>query len=97
VLANYTRSIAEGRPLTAASNVDTPAACMMTQFLDITGINRYNAWYHNPGRTDMIVKPMYDEAKKWHDHYHKPVIVFEYGGDTMEGYHTVRRHKQFIY
>lgn len=89
VLANYTRSIAQGRPLTAASNVDTPAACMMTQFLDITGINRYNAWYHNPGRTDMIVKPMYDEARKWHEHYHKPVIVFEYGGDTMEGYHSL--------
>ncbi|KAL7737165.1 hypothetical protein ACLKA6_005363 [Drosophila palustris] len=88
-LANYTRSIAQGRPLTAASNVDTPTACMMSQFLDITGFNRYNAWYHSPGRTDMIVQPMYNEAKKWHEHYKKPVILFEYGGDTMEGYHSL--------
>ncbi|XP_051859723.1 beta-glucuronidase-like [Drosophila albomicans] len=88
-LANYTRSIAQGRPLTAASNVDPPPACMMSQFLDITGFNRYNAWYHNPGRTDMIVQSMYDEARKWHEHYKKPVIVFEYGADTMEGYHSL--------
>ncbi|KAH8300078.1 hypothetical protein KR044_009523, partial [Drosophila immigrans] len=88
-LTNYTRSIAQGRPLTAATNVDTPSACMMSQFLDITGFNRYNSWYHNPGRTDMIVQPMYDEARKWHERYGKPVIVFEYGGDTMEGYHSL--------
>ncbi|XP_064535922.1 beta-glucuronidase-like [Drosophila montana] len=88
-LANYTRGIAQGRPLTAASNVDKPSECMMSQFLDIIGFNRYNAWYHNAGRTDMIVQPMYDEAKNWRDWYQKPVILFEYGGDTIEGYHTL--------
>ncbi|EDV98514.1 beta-glucuronidase [Drosophila grimshawi] len=88
-LTNYTRGIAHGRPLTAASNVDSPSKCKMSQFLDIIGFNRYNAWYHNAGRTDMIVSPMYEEAKYWRERYQKPIIVFEYGGDTLEGYHTL--------
>lgn len=88
-MANYTRKIAQGRPLTAATNVGT-FDCKMAQFLDIIGFNRYNSWYHNAGRTDMIVKPMYDEANAWRKRFQKPVLVFEYGGDTMEGYHSVR-------
>lgn len=88
-LANYTRGIAQGRPLTAATNVGT-TDCKMAQFLDIIGFNRYNSWYHNAGRTDMIVKPIFDEANAWRNRFHKPVLVFEYGGDTMEGYHSVR-------
>lgn len=87
-LANYTRGIAQGRPLTAATNVGT-FDCKMAQFLDIIGFNRYNSWYHNAGRTDMIVKPIYDEANAWRNRFNKPVLVFEYGGDTMEGYHSV--------
>ncbi|KAH8415870.1 hypothetical protein KR222_002330, partial [Zaprionus bogoriensis] len=87
-LANYTRSIAQGRPLTAATNVGS-SDCMMAQFLDIIGFNRYNSWYHNDGRTDMIVNPVYDEARSWRNRFQKPVLIFEYGGDTMEGYHSL--------
>lgn len=88
-LANYTRSIAQGRPITAASNVAEPSMCMMSEFLDIIGFNRYNSWYHNPGRTDMIIRPIVDEAVSWRNLYEKPVILFEYGADTLEGYHTL--------
>jgi len=41
-LVNYTRSIAHGRPLTAAINA-SPSTCHLTQFLDIVGFNRYNS------------------------------------------------------
>ncbi|TDG51028.1 hypothetical protein AWZ03_002683 [Drosophila navojoa] len=87
-LANYTRSIAQGRPLTAASNAE-PTKCMMSAYLDIIGFNRYNSWYHNSGRTDMIINPMFEEALSWRQLHQKPVIVFEYGADTLEGYHTL--------
>jgi len=88
-LVNYTRSIAHGRPLTAAINA-SPSTCHLTQFLDIVGFNRYNSWYQNTGRTDMIVNLLTTEAQNWRDTFGKPVIQFEYGGDTMEGMHSVR-------
>ncbi|XP_037709618.1 beta-glucuronidase [Drosophila subpulchrella] len=87
-LVNYTRSIAHGRPLTAAINA-SPSTCHLTQFLDIVGFNRYNSWYQNSGRTDMIVNLLTTEAQSWRDTFMKPVIQFEYGGDTMEGMHSL--------
>lgn len=87
-LVNYTRSIAHGRPLTAAINA-SPSTCHLTQFLDIVGFNRYNSWYQNSGRTDMIVNLLTTEAQSWRDTFGKPVIQFEYGGDTMEGMHSL--------
>ncbi|KAH8256365.1 hypothetical protein KR032_004828, partial [Drosophila birchii] len=87
-LVNYTRSIAQGRPLTAAINA-SPSTCHLAQFLDIVGFNRYNSWYQNSGRTDMIVNMLTAEARSWRDKFGKPVIQFEYGGDTMEGMHSL--------
>ncbi|KAH8283559.1 hypothetical protein KR018_006459, partial [Drosophila ironensis] len=87
-LVKYTRGIAQGRPLTAAINA-SPSSCHLAQFLDIVGFNRYNAWYQNSGRTDMIVNLLTDEAQNWRSTFGKPVIQFEYGGDTMEGMHSL--------
>ncbi|XP_017057256.1 beta-glucuronidase [Drosophila ficusphila] len=87
-LVNYTRGIAHGRPLTAAIN-QSPSTCHLAQFLDIVGFNRYNSWYQNSGRTDMIVNLLTNEAQSWRDAFGKPVIQFEYGGDTMEGMHSL--------
>ncbi|XP_020814029.1 beta-glucuronidase isoform X2 [Drosophila serrata] len=87
-LVNYTQSIAQGRPLTAAINA-SPSTCHLAQFLDIVGFNRYNSWYQNSGRTDMIVDLLTKEAQSWRDKFGKPVIQFEYGGDTMEGMHSL--------
>ncbi|XP_017073384.1 beta-glucuronidase [Drosophila eugracilis] len=87
-LVNYTRDISHGRPLTAAINA-SPSTCHLAQFLDIVGFNRYNSWYQNSGRTDMIVNLLTTEAQSWRDKFGKPVIQFEYGGDTMEGMHSL--------
>jgi len=38
----------------------------------------------------MIVNLLTTEAQNWRDTFGKPVIQFEYGGDTMEGMHSVR-------
>lgn len=65
------------------------------QYLDIIGFNRYNAWYSNPGHTEVIRIRVEDEASKWHAKYKKPVFMTEYGADTMAGLHIVR--SVFIY
>uniref|UniRef100_A0A1B0A7B7 Beta-glucuronidase n=1 Tax=Glossina pallidipes TaxID=7398 RepID=A0A1B0A7B7_GLOPL len=43
----------------------------------------------NPGRLDMITKRIIDEATTWHEKHNKPVIISEYGADTVEGLHLL--------
>lgn len=59
------------------------------QYLDVISFNRYNGWYSNPGKLNMITKRIIEEAQAWHDKYKKPVLISEYGADTMPGLHEV--------
>lgn len=59
------------------------------KYLDIISFNRYNSWYANTGQLDMIVKRVVDEATAWHQKFNKPVLMSEYGADTIEGLHIV--------
>lgn len=59
------------------------------QFLDIISFNRYNGWYSNPGRLEMITSRVVDEAISWNAKHQKPVLMSEYGADTVEGLHFV--------
>lgn len=38
----------------------------------------------------MITKNVVNEAVSWHNKHKKPVIMSEYGADTLEGLHIVR-------
>jgi beta-glucuronidase len=91
--ADYFRSVVEHvksldvkRPVTAVLNkwfsVDQAG-----QFMDIIGFNRYNGWYTEPGKTEVIQINVESEAEHWHLKHNKPVIMMEYGADTMEGLH----------
>jgi beta-glucuronidase len=59
------------------------------QYLDVIGFNRYNGWYSNTGRTDTIYNNVIAEAASWHHKYNKPVMMMEYGADTLAGLHLV--------
>lgn len=37
----------------------------------------------------MIKQNLIDEANAWHAKHNKPVLMSEYGADTMEGLHIV--------
>ncbi|XP_076275935.1 beta-glucuronidase-like [Rhynchophorus ferrugineus] len=84
----HMKSLDATRPVTAAIaqpyNVDN-----IGQYLDIIGFNRYEAWYDNTGDLDGITERIVIEAQEWHNKYNKPVMVTEYGADTLEGLHTL--------
>lgn len=67
---------------------------LQAQFLDIISFNRYNGWYSNPGRLEMIVSRVVDEAILWNTKHQKPVLMSEYGADTIEGLHLVRQFSE---
>lgn len=43
----------------------------------------------NEGNLDLIANKVYNEAVAWHTKFNRPVIMQEYGGDTLEGLHFV--------
>ncbi|XP_059484604.1 beta-glucuronidase-like [Neocloeon triangulifer] len=56
---------------------------------DVLCFNRYNAWYSNDGRLETIATSVISEARAWFEKNGKPVIMAEYGGDTMVGLHRL--------
>lgn len=58
------------------------------QHLDVICFNRYNGWYRHTGALYDIVQKVVDEATQFHGH-NKPVIMTEYGADTIPGLHLV--------
>ncbi|XP_032683904.1 beta-glucuronidase isoform X1 [Odontomachus brunneus] len=87
-IAHHTKAVDPTRPVTIAlaRGVQEDKA---GQFLDVISFNRYNAWYSNAGRLDMITDRVQGEAEAWHRKYNKPVLISEYGADTMPGLHEL--------
>ncbi|CAL1689343.1 unnamed protein product [Lasius platythorax] len=87
-IAHHAKAIDPTRPVTIAlaRGVQEDKA---GQFLDVISFNRYNAWYSNAGRMDMITDRVHGEAEAWHRKYNKPVLMSEYGADTMPGLHEL--------
>lgn len=65
-VARYTRELDPTRPVTAsiAVSFDQDQAA---KHLDIISFNRYNAWYSNTGRLDMVTSYVVKEATSWHE------------------------------
>ncbi|XP_029160975.1 beta-glucuronidase isoform X2 [Nylanderia fulva] len=87
-VAHHAKAIDPTRPITIAlaRGVQEDKA---GQFLDVISFNRYNAWYSNAGRMDMITDRVHGEAEAWYRKYNKPVLMSEYGADTMPGLHEL--------
>ncbi|XP_058118648.1 beta-glucuronidase [Anopheles coustani] len=87
-VAEYTKKLDPTRPITAAIAVHVNDD-LAAQHLDIVSFNRYNAWYSNAGRLNMITNRVVEEAQAWNKKHNKPVLMSEYGADTMEGLHML--------
>jgi len=55
----------------------------------VVSFNRYNAWYVNPGKTETITEFVVNEAEGWFQTFNKPVLMTEYGADTIAGLHLL--------
>jgi beta-glucuronidase len=65
-----------------------PDTCTVTPLADVVMINRYYGWYVEPGDLDAAERGLEAELQAWATRYGKPIIVTEYGADTMAGLHT---------
>ena len=85
-VAEHTRQLDSTRPVTLVINAqwDQDHA---SQYFDVIAINRYFAWYSDPGHTEVIQRKMFSELENWRKARGKPVMVTEYGADTVAGLH----------
>jgi len=85
---NHTKSLDDSRPvisiIMAAHSEDDVAlgAC------DIIGLNRYFGWYTEPVDLDFAAQRIEDELDAIFERHGKPIIMTEFGADTVEGYHA---------
>ncbi|XP_069689806.1 beta-glucuronidase-like [Periplaneta americana] len=85
-VAEHIKSLDSSRPITMAMSASY-SGDKAGEFMDVIGFNRYNSWYSNGGRTDTIIPNVMSEARDWFTKYNKPIIMTEYGADTMPGLH----------
>ncbi|KAJ6627039.1 Beta-glucuronidase [Pseudolycoriella hygida] len=85
-LVTYTKQLDSSRPVTASitTNVEQD---QLAKYLDVLSFNRFNGWNTNTGRLDMIINNVVNEARQWHERHLKPVILSEYGAETLQGLH----------
>jgi len=89
-VASFTKQLDPTRPITAAMAIDHPiVGDGASAHVDIISFNRYNAWYIDVGRLDTITTRIMEDAREYHAAYAKPVILQEYGADTLEGLHLL--------
>ncbi len=55
---------------------------------DVTCINRYYGWYSESGRIDEATAKLERELDDLHARFGKPIIITEFGADTLAGRHA---------
>jgi beta-glucuronidase len=67
-----------------------PDACLLTPLADVVMVNRYYGWYVDSEDLESAERNLEAELRAWADKYDKPILVTEYGADTISGLHSVR-------
>jgi len=65
-----------------------PDADVITDLFDLVMVNRYYGWYVDTGDLATAERHLERELLAWQDRHDKPIIVTEYGADTIGGLHS---------
>jgi beta-glucuronidase len=84
-LCDLARSLDASRPVTYASfQHDYPGV----EAVDFLSLNRYPAWYTDPGDIETGIAKLAAELDVLHERHGKPIVVTEFGADAMPGAHA---------
>lgn len=87
-VSEHIRSVDSTRPIAIIMNT-LAKDDLVGHLFDVIGINRYYGWYDETGRLESIYPMMVHELTAWREKYHKPMLVAEYGCDTITGLHKL--------
>ena len=75
------------RPVSFVNVMLAPyGACRVSQYSDVLLLNRYYGWYVDTGDLAAAERHWREEMEGWASE-NKPIIITEYGADTMPGLH----------
>ena len=79
----------DDRPLTLVED-SYPDQSNTQDLVDVVCINRYYGWYENSGELDpaVVKECLKHELSLWHSLFKQPVIMSEFGADTIAGMHA---------
>jgi len=84
------RELDPTRPVTFVNVMMAPPnVCRVSKFADVLCLNRYYGWYVDGGDLVTAETHLEQELRGWEQMYGKPMIMTEYGADTIAGYHSV--------
>ena len=90
-LVKYVKELDPQKRPTTVVNImmATPERDLISPYIDVLCLNRYFGWYVNHGDIEGARVGLRNELKEWQEKYpDKPIIMSEYGADTLPGYHS---------
>lgn len=90
-LVAVTRQLDPTRPVTFANVMFAkPSIDLIADMFDVIGINRYYGWYEDTGDLASAEVHLEKELEEWQSRFQKPLVIFEYGADTLSGLHSLQ-------
>ncbi len=85
-LYDLAKSLDPSRPVTVVSMLGEQEEAF--EFLDMVCLNRYRGWYSEVGHLDEGLAILSAELDALHNRYPKPLLLSEFGADTVAGWHA---------
>lgn len=63
--------------------------CVLGPIADVICLNRYQGWYVDHFDLVAAEKHLDEELTAWEAKYNKPIVITEYGADTLAGGHSI--------
>lgn len=89
-LVKLTRELDPSRPVCFVNVMfATHDKDLISDLFDVLCLNRYYGWYLNMGDLETAEANLEEELLGWEKKYGKPMIMTEYGADTLAGLHSL--------
>ena len=85
-LYELTRNLDSTRLVTLVGITGSPTEWQASA--DVVCINRYQGWYSSPGQPEIGAQMLSQELDRIHEALHKPIMITEFGADTVAGMHS---------
>lgn len=85
---DFTKSLDSTRPVMSISMAAFKEDDVVNDSCDIIGMNRYYGWYTKPVDLDQAATDLGRELEATFKKYGKPIMITEFGADTVEGLHA---------
>ena len=87
-LFDLTRELDPTRPVGFVNILlSPPDLCLVTELADVVMVNRYYGWYLGFDLAE-AERGLEEELRAWAAKHEKPILVTEYGADTIAGLHS---------